>query len=52
MPGGSSPACARGVSVVEFFLARGSCLNNWDVLLLLRNHGWCVPMFHSNIPSV
>ena len=42
MPGGSSPACARGVSVVEFFLARGSCLNNWDVLLLLRNHGWCV----------
>lgn len=38
-------------SYVEFFLARGPCLLNWDVLLLLCNHGWCVRR-HGHSPSL
>ena len=60
--GGSSLAMATSLSVppkmcVEFVLARGACLRNWDVLLLLCNHGWCVqqdgqpPMAPSDIRS-
>lgn len=41
-PGGLSHALPLASSHVEFFLARGPCLLDWDVLLLLCNHGWCV----------
>lgn len=50
MPGGSSPECPRAGSYVEFFLARGSCLHRWDVVLLLCNHGWCIRR-HGQSPS-
>ena len=49
-PGGFSHACPPVGSYVEFFLARGPCLLNWDVLLLLCNHGWCVRR-HGQSPS-
>ena len=47
---GSSLACPRAGSNVEFFLARGSCLHQWDVLLLLCNHGWRIRQ-HGQSPS-
>jgi GNAT superfamily N-acetyltransferase len=50
MPGGSPLACSRAESYVEFFLARGSCLHHWDVMLLLCNHGWCIRR-HGQSPS-
>jgi hypothetical protein len=50
MPGGSFPACPRAKSCVEFFVARGPCLQNWDVVLLLCNNGWCVQR-HGHSPS-
>ena len=49
-PGGYSHALPRAKSYVELFLARGPCLLNWDVLLLLCNHGWCVRR-HVQSPS-
>ena len=41
-PGDFSCAGPRAKSNVDFFLARGPCLLNWEVLLLLCNHGWCI----------
>ena len=42
MPVDCGPAFPSARSYVEFFLARGSCLHHWDVMLLLCNHGWCI----------
>ena len=50
VPGAPPLACARAGSYVEFFLARGSCLHHWDVMLLLCNHGWCIRR-HGQSPS-
>lgn len=40
--GGCSPSIPPARSYVEFVLARGACLQHWDIILLLCHHGWCI----------